>query len=518
MIYRAAISLIVALIIGVCAVLSAQTPVSAQEAVPRPWTTEEVTNFESMLSENDPVNTARRYPSTAAAKTSQIGGLTKYAKPALKTVGRVAGPLSWVLTFYMLLDGNQEPCENQVDLSGNCVFGMPVDSTGEGTTSGSVSYNSAFDNTDNYTARGQLFIDPADQGYIAYSGEHFGNDNYGGGSQFPGPGRIWIGETPPRYVRDGMYPPGSKGGVTTGRYKRFGDVNPTTGPWKIWAGETFNSSGDYATAWREVGILYPEASTEAQPATITNIGPSQAAPTNPEPGHEIPSNDSKLLYDYLRDQPEYQPYPADAAEQEKRWGKPVRSWQNEDGSTSTEFTDGTVVTRYQDGTIYIKYPDGSTEWVRATDPGTGPQTNPKTIAFPQPAPGKDGAPYAKPSPYPGQQAVPNPPPEPFPAPQPLPPSSEGSTCPIPYQATFELPEMRLGSVFPFSLVLWLWDALGDLSGPPVAPSFDLGGFGTITVPAAANGAVSVVRNTISFAVACGMMLLFYRLITGKGGD
>lgn len=100
-----------------------------------------------------------------------------------------------------------------------------------------------------------------------------------------------------------------------------------------------------------------------------------------------------------------------------------------------------------------------------------------------------------------------------------PPTNDtGESCPVARSATFEIPEVQYEDVFPFSLILYCWDALGDLVGQSDPPSFELSLLGTVSVPASAEVAVGIVRNCIAFVFAVGACLWFYRYISGKGSD
>lgn len=109
--------------------------------------------------------------------------------------------------------------------------------------------------------------------------------------------------------------------------------------------------------------------------------------------------------------------------------------------------------------------------------------------------------------------------------EPMPPGEAGgpppgfqASCPVCPVAKFDLPKMELASVFPFSLLLWVWSALGQLAAPPVAPSFDFGQFGVISLGGSWSGAVGMIRTAIGLLCLCGMLLWFYKSITGKGGE
>lgn len=97
------------------------------------------------------------------------------------------------------------------------------------------------------------------------------------------------------------------------------------------------------------------------------------------------------------------------------------------------------------------------------------------------------------------------------------PPRDGGTCPSTRAPNLDLPEVPLEDVFPFSLLLYAWDALGDLVGAPAAPEFDFPEpIGTVTVPASADAAMGIIRGIIGFVTVSGMCFFFYRHISGKG--
>ncbi len=143
----------------------------------------------------------------------------------------------------------------------------------------------------------------------------------------------------------------------------------------------------------------------------------------------------------------------------------------------------------QDGQPNVSDPDP----YRETEPQGGPTADPDGDNVP-----------SEEDPYPNDPNRPNNPDE--------------SVCPIPKNPKLNFPDVDIGSVFPFSLVIYVWDALGQLAGTPQAPSFSLGMFGSVTVPESATSTVLMIRALIGFVVTVGLCLWFYRYITGKGSD
>lgn len=90
-------------------------------------------------------------------------------------------------------------------------------------------------------------------------------------------------------------------------------------------------------------------------------------------------------------------------------------------------------------------------------------------------------------------------------------------CPTPTPIDFDLPELDLSDVFPFSVILWTFQILGSLAGGGgSAPCFNLGLMGSVCTPD--GPAVGMIRSALGVVGVGGMCLFFYKLISGKGAD
>jgi len=138
--------------------------------------------------------------------------------------------------------------------------------------------------------------------------------------------------------------------------------------------------------------------------------------------------------------------------------------------------------------------DGSpNKWDPAPSDGSNPQGGP------QGDPDGDGVPNT-------QDPAPNDPSNPG--------DQTGGTCPAPRQASFDLPELDVGTIFPFSLVVWGWEAMAQLAAPPTAPRFEMGFLGVVdfSQSPAAQSFASLARTCIWLVGGVGMAFVFYTWI------
>lgn len=149
---------------------------------------------------------------------------------------------------------------------------------------------------------------------------------------------------------------------------------------------------------------------------------------------------------------------------------------------------------------------------------------------PEADPDEDGQPNASdPDPYrpsqptggpdgdPDNDGVPN---SSDPAPQDpdKPQKNQGDVCPVAPKPNFELPEIESASVFPFSLILRAWGIFTALIAPPEAPTFDVPGMGLIKPPPSFDPLAATIRAVIGLVCTVGMCFWFYRYISGKGSE
>jgi hypothetical protein len=107
--------------------------------------------------------------------------------------------------------------------------------------------------------------------------------------------------------------------------------------------------------------------------------------------------------------------------------------------------------------------------------------------------------------------------DPAPNDEAVPPPTETAGCPVAPDPTFDVPEIPLDDIFPFNLIIWVWGALGQLEGTPQAPAFDTP-VGYVDVGPTFDPFIGMIRAGIGLFAICGMLLWFYRYITGKGSD
>lgn len=94
---------------------------------------------------------------------------------------------------------------------------------------------------------------------------------------------------------------------------------------------------------------------------------------------------------------------------------------------------------------------------------------------------------------------------------------ETAACETIQPYRFDLPELQLFNVFPFSLILKAWLLFQSLVATPERPSFDLPMFGTVTVPPAMDAGIGWFRAAVTVTFLMGMCFMFYRSISGAGG-
>ncbi len=96
---------------------------------------------------------------------------------------------------------------------------------------------------------------------------------------------------------------------------------------------------------------------------------------------------------------------------------------------------------------------------------------------------------------------------------PPPPAETATSCPTPRPWTFVLPKLNIANVFPFSLVLWAWEAMAQLTAAPEAPTFNLGFLGVVSLAGGTFGGVVAVARTLIWLIAgvC-MAFMFYGMI------
>lgn len=479
-----------------------------------------------------PTREYKRFGDQQTAKTVWKRAVESKAGSVLRAGGRVLGPASWIFFGYTLIKGDPSGCTTDIGKIIQtdppvCAMGIPIDTTGNGEgqgTSQPFQLTRTEGSTCSLSIRGEIYWRENLNG-IGIRGEpHTGSDGCSGS---------YIGRWATAVPGDGPDTTQNAYCLSSGIGQH---VTKKTAVWDTTTSASYappiNTVEVYAldctpnAKWRYLGDIH-RTPVEEQPGDVVEVGPMQPLTADPPAaGAEIPPNEMRDLYDFIRAQPEYTPFPADPDEQNDRWGAPVKSWENPDGSISTLYEDGTVVTRWPDGTIFIKYANGSEEWVRAKAPVNGVQQNPATIPFPNP--GASPNPYPTPSPYPGVAPVPHPSPAPHPAPTPpitppappgeeLPPGptdppSPGCNCDA---SALLRPTVKYEEKFPFSLALYVRDLFQHASqASDVAPVFNLGPVGEVDLQSA-HGTIKSVR-AVSLIVFAGLICwVMYKVISAR---
>lgn len=475
-----------------------------------------------------PTREYKRYGDQQTARTVWKRAVESKAGSVLRAGGRVLGPASWLFFGYTLIKGDPSGCTTDIGKIIQtdppvCAMGMPIDTSSSGATDPNnvpfeiESFGSpGTPQCTRWLIQGTFNHNGTTGGTYTFTVEKFGPRMNSGTM-------ICDTSNPASTFFIGPAPPTSGNGTSLNEVNSGSTRNFTANP-----GGTLWLKGGGATAsegWFNAGIVGGEP--EVQETEVVEVGPMSAPSADPpDGGPEIPPNEMRDLYDFMRAQPEYTPYPADPDEQNDRWGAPVRSWENSDGSISTQYADGTIVTRWPDGTMYIKYPDGSVEWVRAKAPANGVQQNPQTIPFPNP--GVSPNPYPEPNPYPGVMPVPHPSPAPWPAPTPpiTPPSPPGEEVPggptDPTTPGCECdpnalirPTVKYEEKFPFSLALYVRDLFEHASSASKTPPvFNLGVVGEVDM-SQAHGTVQLIRPIIAVMFAALICWVMYKIISAR---
>lgn len=528
-----ALTIIVALILGVCIVGSVQTSASAQESQAY-----KVAQFKRWLDGTDPAKFYGQSSETPQARSERLRRIwSRSLRPAgggaLKSTlirGGLAGVAAgvWIhngVTLYHVADCGDTSCPDplsinaefrqaQEDVEGTSAAGAVVQRYSNGqlvgagmVTGASVSWVGR-DVTVNIEFTGESSISSS---YIGSGGHTFEGSPASSINLYTGSG----GETtvpaatsptsPYRFYTRDVEDNVPQDVVEFGPTWSYGESvtwqNPVfdTGLMVESPPEYTPTEGDYLASPAESDALYERfvSDPEYNPDTDTQRSPREehdrkAGALIPEHGEKVwtTENPDGSFTTRFQDGTEFTTWP-DGTEMLRR-ADGTQEWRYPDGTTRTIRPDGTEITRWPDGTTRTRTSEGTEEW---TDPNGAPRPAPGPNEYPEPptqaSPGSPGG-----------------------------PTSQGdSTCAVARTSKLDLPELDVQDKFPFSLILWTVQSLEVLSSPPAAaaPCLNLPFGDNVTwCFSEMQGTVNLMRNLAWFFGAIFLMIGFYILI--KGGS
>lgn len=516
--YRAALSTIVALLIGVCTVAAIQTPSYAFVCPPGMsavdcdffksggFTANEAKNISNIMAQAaaQPLpyqEVGERFGSSGQARTAFGRALQKASgkiPPKAGKAGVIAGGATLGLTmWYLAADGS-----GQRGVAADGTWNIPANAAhsthrafGGGPAVGeamitSVSWStSGSDLVATIHWAGRITQTPRDGGYV--------NGNFGvqHGIDPTTSGRIYHllgGSTtasqntpnPFTYTFAGMAPSDQNCVQFYAQDSQGSGVSLVT-PKRFFKSCSASRSGE-ATA------------NDLDLSTVSNAREVPAEYVPPADGATYDPQETRAVYDLMRQDPEYQPHPDEGTyTQPGTWYSPKTEtppvtdhgpveWtrQNPDGSTTTRYQDGTEVTTWPDGWQATRPQTGDTVWTRPDG-----STMPNTETAPHNPPDHTG---------PGQGLY---------------------GCPIPPKADFEMPEATYDSPFPFSLIFAFFGLLDSLVESPRAPVLDLPDkYGTDLTFSMADSYMVVWRDIMKVVMTLAFLIGLYRIVSQSRSD